>query len=157
MPTAPHFLHHMARVTSPWGRRRVLSPLTPLLVSSALLWGVVGAGATTPLTLSESSNHHTVNVVAGAMFTLTLHNTYWTLTPLPSTSALAEVGSTKVVGSGLAGSGCVPGQGCGTVSARFVARHAGYARLSATRTSCGEALRCTGAQGHWTVVVHVRG
>ena len=153
MPTAPHFKHHASRAALVRGRWRVVS----VLVSSALWWGVAGAGAATPLTLSESSNHHTVNVAVGATFRVLLHNTYWTLTPLPSTSALAKVGSIKVVSSGLAGSGCVPGQGCGTVTAHFVARHAGYARLSATRTSCGEAMRCTAAQGHWTVVVHVHG
>lgn len=134
-------------------RRRLVSAL----VASVALWGAVGAGAATPLTLSEASNHHTVTIVAGTTFSVKLHNTYWTLTPLPSTSALAQVGVTKVVGSLPSSSGCVPGQGCGTVSAHFVTRHAGYARLSATRTSCGEALRCTPASGHWTVVVHVIG
>jgi hypothetical protein len=37
-----------------------------------------------------------------------------------------------------------------------VARHAGTATVTASRTTCGEALRCTGGQGSYTLSVVVR-
>ena len=50
-------------------------------------------------------------------------------------------------------SGCVPGQGCGTVTTHYVARSLGLIHLRATRTSCGEALRCAPSAGLWTVTI----
>ena len=107
--------------------------------------------------LSESSNGHTVSVRTGTHLTLTLHSTYWTLTPLLGRSPVTLLGKVSTVGTlPSAGSGCVPGQGCGTVIAHYVARHVGQLRLRATRTSCGEALKCSAAQSVWTVLIRVR-
>ena len=107
------------------------------------------------VTLNEASSHHTVAVNPDTRITVILHSTYWSLTPLGSNLTLSQVGASKVA-SVPGTAGCVPGQGCGTLRAHFVARHAGFIRLHATRTSCGEAMRCTPAQRVWTVVVHVR-
>jgi len=108
------------------------------------------------LTLTEADNHHTVAVSPGTRITVTLHNTYWSLTPLASSTILSQVGASTVAATKPGTGGCVPGQGCGTVTDHFVARHAGFVRLRAHRTTCGEAMRCAPAQGVWTVVVHVR-
>lgn len=107
--------------------------------------------------LSETRNHRTVVVAPGARITVTLHSTYWSLTVPSSTPILAQIGTTTVVALAPgAAKGCVPGQGCGTLTARFVARHAGAVQLRATRTTCGEAMRCTPAQSVWTVLIRVR-
>ena len=53
-------------------------------------------------------------------------------------------------------SGCVVGGGCGTLTAVYDARAAGSAELTATRTSCGEAMGCTAADATWTVTVLVK-
>ena len=53
--------------------------------------------------------------------------------------------------------GCVPGGGCGTVTATYGAVHAGRVTVTANRTSCGEALRCSPEQGSFTVAVVVSG
>jgi hypothetical protein len=45
--------------------------------------------------------------------------------------------------------------GCGTVRRDFHAVRLGTATLIATRSSCGEAMRCTGDQGRFTVTVRV--
>jgi hypothetical protein len=50
----------------------------------------------------------------------------------------------------------VPGQGCGTVTAVFAAIAPGSARLTASRISCGEALRCTGSDGVYVLTVTVK-
>ena len=108
------------------------------------------------MALNERSNGHTITVRPGSHLTLTLHSTFWSLAPLKSALVITQVGQTIVVRTPPhASKACVPGQGCGTLSAGFVATHAGVIRLRTTRTSCGEALHCTPAQSVWTVLVHV--
>jgi hypothetical protein len=52
--------------------------------------------------------------------------------------------------------GCVPGEGCGTVTATYVATGVGSALVSAERTTCGEVLRCAPQNGHFWIRVIVR-
>jgi hypothetical protein len=47
----------------------------------------------------------------------------------------------------------VPGTGCGTIRADYRVAEAGSTQLSAARTVCGEAMRCTGRNGRWAVTV----
>ena len=51
--------------------------------------------------------------------------------------------------------GCVPGEGCGTVTALYDAVAPGRADVNAKRTSCGEAMSCTGNLGFYRVTVVV--
>jgi len=51
--------------------------------------------------------------------------------------------------------GCVPGGGCGTVTARYSAISGGTAQVAAHRDSCGEAMRCQGTNGDWRITVVV--
>jgi hypothetical protein len=126
-----------------------------LLVAASGTFLATGAGATVPAatTLNEASNGHVITVSPGAHLTTVLHSTYWSIDPLSGKAVLVQLSATKTVGTL---KGCVPGQGCGTVIAHFVARGSGQVRLRANRTSCGEALRCTPSQSHWTVVIRVR-
>ncbi len=128
-----------------------------LVALSATLATGAGAARSATVVLSESSNGRTIAVNPGAHLTLTLHSAYWSVIRLPKQTTVIELGKTTTVGV-LPGatSGCVAGQGCGTVTARFVAGGSGRVRLRATRTSCGEALRCTPSQSLWTVVIRVR-
>lgn len=110
----------------------------------------------TSVVISESNNAKVVTMAKGSFFTVTLHSTYWSLKSVAGAS-ITQVGKTVVKGSLMyANHACVPGQGCGTVTAHYRADAAGLARLTATRTSCGEAMLCSKSQGHWTVVVRVR-
>jgi hypothetical protein len=52
--------------------------------------------------------------------------------------------------------GCVPGAGCGTAVAVYRAMGAGHATVKATRSSCGEAMGCTGSKGRFALRVVVR-
>src|SRR4051794_21762564 len=103
--------------------------------------------------LDENDNGHTVHVTPGDVVELQLHNTYWQVAP--SSGGELVVASHKVTGESPSSRRCVPGQGCGTVTVDFRAARSGAASLNAHRTSCGEARRCTGAQGTFSVQVIV--
>jgi hypothetical protein len=107
------------------------------------------------VTVSETENGRTITVRSGSRVTLTLHSTYWSIGGSSDATVLHQVGgtSTRPAKPGT----CVPGQGCGTVSATFVALRRAEADLTASRTTCGEALRCTPGQGDYVVHVVVAG
>jgi hypothetical protein len=104
------------------------------------------------VTVNEHQNHKTVTVHQGDRVRLVLHNTYWSIQRAHG-HALRTDGPQQT--SGRLGAGCVPGAGCGTATRIFVARHTGVTRLTASRTSCGEALHCTGDQGSYSVKIRV--
>jgi hypothetical protein len=108
------------------------------------------------VTVGQRDNGHTIRVSPGTTIDVVLHSTYWTFTPQAGSGALRPDRAPSVVASS-PGSGCVAGQGCGTVTARFTAISDGTARIRATRTSCGEALACSPAQSAFTVTIAVSG
>ena len=103
--------------------------------------------------VSEADNGSTVSLRTGGTLRVVLHSTYWQFDPASDPTVLRSTGdptsSPDPPGS------CVPGGGCGTVTATFQALRAGRAVVTAHRTSCGEALRCTGNQGSYAVTVMV--
>jgi hypothetical protein len=125
-----------------------------LATGAASLAAVTSAAGATVRTVTESANGHVITVTPGSMVRVVLHNTYWTIAS-PHGGLLREVGPPVVAGSPPGTPGCVVGAGCGTVTALFRALAPGQLRLSASRTSCGEALACTPAQGRWSIVVRV--
>jgi hypothetical protein len=105
------------------------------------------------LKLTEADNGGTVAVLGtGGNVTLELGSTYWNVHDSSNPSVLRLAGE-PVVKPKL--QGCVPGGGCGTVTARFKVAGPGTTTITATRTSCGEALRCTGNAGSYQVRVNV--
>ena len=118
-----------------------------------------GNGSTNPSTqtstvrLDEKANGKTLDLAFGDTIIVTLHSTYWSFAP-PSGNILQPIG-TPTVGKGL---NCpnIPGSGCGTVSMTYNVGVVGSGGISAHRTSCGEALRCTGTQGDWSVTINSR-
>ena len=135
------------------GARIALTAMTGLLALSAV---PAGAVATATVHLTDSSKGRTVVVTPGTKVVVVLHSTYWSLQRVVATNVIRQVGGTSTIGVAPGSHSCVPGQGCGTVSALFVANHAGTYRLHASRVSCGEALRCSTAQSSWTVTIRVR-
>jgi len=143
-------------------RPRALFTLLGATLAAGTMFATVfasDAGATSgsTLTIGEANNAHSVVVHTGEHVTLVLHSTYWSVATLASSSSMSQIGS-PVIAPRLpsAKGGCVAGQGCGTVSVHYVAKTPGIVHLRASRTSCGEALRCTPAQSHWTVTIRVR-
>lgn len=133
-----------------------------LCATSTACGGVLGHGQpgdpTTPrtpvtLTATDAASGHTITVHVGDRVSVTLHSTYWTFAASSNPAVVAPDGSPAVSPSPF---GCVPGQGCGTVKAVFVAIAPGSAHLTASRISCGEALRCTGSAGIYRLTVTVK-
>jgi hypothetical protein len=103
------------------------------------------------LELTDSDKGRTISVRTGAKITVVLQSTYWQFSGSSNPSVLTQQGGTVYAPA----PGCVPGQGCGTATAQFVSAAVGQAQISASRTSCGEALRCTPDEGSYTVTIVV--
>jgi hypothetical protein len=102
---------------------------------------------------SDAENGRTIIVRVGDRVSIVLDSTYWSFAGSSNMGVMAPAGRPSVSPKP---SGCVPGGGCGTDTAAFVAIAPGTAQISASRTTCGEALRCTGAAGRYRLTVEVR-
>jgi hypothetical protein len=110
-----------------------------------------GGGHPAAHRLTDASNGSTLHARVGDTISVLLHSTYWQLTD-PRDGELAPTAS-PVASPGGKGCPTIPGTGCGTMSAGYRVATAGTTTLAATRQSCGEAMRCTGSQGRWSVKV----
>ena len=137
--------------------RRRLTLLVVLLAAVAAWSGCAHASPSTlPLPVvrvGDAADGHTVVLHRGQRLRVVLGSTYWQFHRSSNPDVL-RLGGTPVVKPRLAG--CVPGQGCGTATATFVAAGAGRATVVATRTSCGEAMGCTADSGRYSVAVVVK-
>ena len=102
--------------------------------------------------VSEADNGKTITVRRRDEVTAILHSTYWTFNK-PSDGRVLIAESGPVVRPQQ--QGCVPGQGCGTVTVRYLAAGAGRSVISAHRDTCGEAMACAPNQRDWRVTVVV--
>lgn len=123
--------------------------------STAIPSGANPSPVATPsqLKLGEADNGQTVRVAVGSEITLRLANTYWQVQASSDPAVLALVSGPTA--SGAAPSACLPGMGCGIVTATFRALAPGRATISASRTTCGEAVLCTGSAGAYEVTIVV--
>jgi hypothetical protein len=103
--------------------------------------------------VGEPENGHSVAVLVGSEVTLVLHNTYWEVQGSSDPAILALVSGPVTSAAGPIA--CIPGSGCGTVTAVFRAVAPGRATITASRTSCGETLQCIGTAGAYEVTVVV--
>jgi hypothetical protein len=106
---------------------------------------------------TDKNNGDTLVLRRGQQLSVVLSSTYWQFQSSSNPAVLRPEGRPQVnpqlpPGSG----GCVPGQGCGAASATFLAIAAGRVTVTATRTTCGEALRCIGANGRFSLQVIVQ-
>ena len=106
----------------------------------------------------DADNGHTITIAVGDQLQVTLHSTYWHFDPATSGTALRAAGEPNTTASptGPSNSRCVPGEGCGTVTAMYDAAAPGTADVTASRTSCGEARGCTGNQGSYRLTVVIK-
>jgi hypothetical protein len=110
------------------------------------------APANPAIVLDEHANSSTVQVVVGRRVELLLHSSYWTDFGSSQSAVVRADGSVRTLPTSQR---CIPGGGCNPVLATFMAQKVGTAVLSASRTSCGEALRCTPANSHYRVTIVV--
>jgi predicted secreted protein len=129
------------------------SPTTPGVPGSTTGTATTAPPPAVERVITEADDRRTVKIRRGQKLEVQLHNTYWRFAA-PSTSALVAIGAP--VYAPRLGGGCVPGAGCGTVTARFRAARTGTTTIKATRQSCGEALRCRPGQGAFEVAIAVK-
>ena len=138
-------------------RFRLRSMTTALLVGVVALTGACTSArqarsVPAVVHLADADNGRTVTVKVGDRLNIVLASTYWTFVASADGSPLRSDGSPRT--SPRFGH-CVPGGGCGTVSAAFTAVAPGTVTVVATRTSCGEALACGPGRRNFRVLVKV--
>jgi len=143
-----------AGATSP-GTSPVIDPTTaPGLPSPGVPLRTPPTNEQRIMVITEQDNGHSISVRAGQRLELQLGSTYWQVGGSSDSNVLRLTAGTSVSVSPQI-RGCVPGEGCGTVTALFDAVAPGRADVSAERTSCGEAMSCTGNLGFYRVTVVV--
>ncbi|MFI9787023.1 hypothetical protein ACIHEI_26480 [Kitasatospora sp. NPDC051984] len=108
-------------------------------------------GPSGPVVLDESADRTHITVAPGTVVRTELHSTYWSPATSTDPGLLAPTGEPSTA----AAPSCRPGSGCGTVTTAFTARTAGSVRLTAHRSSCGEAKPCPPGGQDFTVEVDI--
>jgi hypothetical protein len=101
--------------------------------------------------VTDAQNHRTVITHVGGLIRVRLGSTYWRLNAVAG-DVLQTVGTPSFAPD----PSCVPGGGCGTVTQTYRAVSVGTVLVTAARTVCGEALRCTPNKRSYSVKVVVR-
>ncbi|MFJ8198373.1 hypothetical protein [Streptomyces sp. NPDC096152] len=102
--------------------------------------------------LGERARGTTIRVSTGTLVEVRLRGGYWSVPAGSDPRVLAPSGG----GAGpTPAPTCPPGRSCGASSARFTALRPGTVRVTARRTSCGEAMRCPAGQDRFEVTVVV--
>ena len=132
----------------------VASMLTPIgCATASRASGPVAGGAV--IVVRDDANGKTVSARAGDRIELILSSSYWHVTGSSAPSVLRQDGP-PVLLSRPRRCPDIPGLGCNPVRADFTALADGKAVITASRSSCGEALRCNPDQTRFKVMVAVR-
>ncbi len=110
--------------------------------------------ASAVIIVRDNANGKTVHMRVGDRLELILASTYWTVHRSSAPDVLQEDGPTRLLPRPKSCSK-IPGLGCIPVKTSFTAPTVGRAVITASRTSCGEALRCVGDRGRFKVTVVV--
>jgi hypothetical protein len=110
--------------------------------------GVTGCGHADPVvrTIGRPAGGTTVHLALNDELVVRLTGSSWTFGPLSRPGILRPLGAPRNVG-------CRPEFGCRSTTASYRASETGTVVVSASRSSCGEALRCIGAEGSFRVTV----
>jgi hypothetical protein len=127
-----------------------------IFVGLAVSYFLFRSSSSKLVSLGEGSNNQTINVYIGEEVKVSLNSTYWTFKGSSDSAILTQQGQAQtsldpnVVR-------CIAGSGCGILSLSFKAERSGTAVISATRTTCGEALLCTtDAQKSYKVTIVIK-
>ena len=132
----------------------VASMLTPIgCATASRASGPVAGGAV--IVVRDDANGKTVSARAGDRIELILSSSYWHVTGSSAPRVLRQDGP-PVLLSRPKSCPHIPGLGCTPVQADFTALTDGRAVITARRSACGEALRCSPDQSRFTVSVVIR-
>jgi hypothetical protein len=105
--------------------------------------------------LHDGANSHTVSLAVGQRLEVILGSDYWTVAGSSVPMVLRQDGTTSYLPKP-PDCGSIPGLGCIPIRTDFSALAPGTAAITASRLSCGEALRCMPGQQHFSLTVVVR-
>jgi hypothetical protein len=113
-----------------------------------------GSGRSVVIVVRNSANGKSVSVSPGDRLELILSSSYWHVTGSSAPGVLRQDGPPLLLRRPRT---CphIPGLGCVPVRTDFTARTKGRAAIIATRSACGEAMRCKPDQTRFTVTVVV--
>jgi len=113
------------------------------------------AGGPTVIVVRGDATGHTVTARAGDRIELILSSSYWQVTGNSAPTVLRQDGPPVPLPRP---SSCpdIPGLGCTPVRADYTALTDGKTVITAKRSACGEALRCSPDQARFTVNVVIR-
>jgi hypothetical protein len=106
--------------------------------------------------IRDNANGTMVPVAVGDRVELILSSSYWDVAGSSSSRVLRADGPAAPMPRPSSCPANIPGLGCVPIQMRFTALADGKAVIKASRTSCGEALRCRPDQTRFTVTVIVR-
>jgi hypothetical protein len=106
--------------------------------------------------VTENENGKTITVSPGTLVMVILQSTYWQFQGSSDPKVLRQLGEPKVAPNTPGTPGRIPGLGTGTVSLQFQAVAPGRADITASRTTCGEALLCPENQRSFKTTVIVK-
>lgn len=108
------------------------------------------------IVVRDGGNGHTVAMTVGQRLEVILGSTYWTVRGSSKPGVLRQDGPTTLLPRPADCAANIPGLGCVPVRTDFSALSPGTTVITASRVTCGEALRCMPAQQHYTLTVVVR-
>lgn len=94
----------------------------------------------------------TISLKQGAKVKVVLYSTYWNFDKIQDDNILNQLSNPIYVSDNSAGP---PGSGAGTVTVEYQAISKGQSSIAATRTLCGETLRCIGDKGSFMLNIIV--
>ena len=112
---------------------------------------------TTPaaMQLTFADNGKTVTLHVGEKLHVALDSAFWTYQSPAGADLRTVEANGYVAPTPTCGGPQAAGSGCGTKIADYVAVASGRTAVVATRVSCGEAMRCTGANARFQVAVNI--
>ncbi|WP_042434808.1 hypothetical protein [Streptacidiphilus anmyonensis] len=116
--------------------------------------GVSATGTAAAVVVTNADKGHTVTLHPGQTLEVVLSGGYWA-SPASSATSVLKLSGGPSFASPSPGQSCRPGVDCRAQQTEFVAVSAGSATVSSSRSNCGEAMRCTGSNGMFSVTVTV--
>lgn len=108
--------------------------------------------------VTQADNGKTISVPAGDEVLLVLYSTYWQKPAASNASVLTAMTKPRIAPPPMPlDSICspVPGSGCGLKVYAYNAASVGSTVISTSRSSCGEAMACTGSNAKYSATVNV--
>ncbi len=116
-----------------------------------------GSSADPGVVVRDGANGHTVALKVGQRLEVVLGSDYWNMQGSSAPRVLRQDGATTTLPTPPDCAAQPPGMGCTPIRTDFSALAPGTAVITASRVSCGEAMRCPPGKEHYSLTVVVQG